>query len=205
MGKKAHFEHNDLSSWPLWLCLGAAAIIFLLTVNLFRVFVIAPKSQELDTLRVSLVEQKKQYKRNKEAIARLGQTRKEVALLEQARDEAKTFLPTQVSMPSLIDDIYQVARRNGIVFNHFTPADDIETDYHTIKPIVLSADAGFISMAHFMEEVIALKRIMHIHSISFTSEHANHDDRSNARRSNAPLKMTAHLRTYIFRENKETE
>lgn len=102
-------------------------------------------------------------------------------------------------MPSLVDSVYVSARDNGFVFDKFRPEKGIDTEFYRIEPISLSADVGYVSMSAFIEEVTTLKRIMNVHSVSFKAD-ANTDS-VDAKSSNTPLKMTAQLRTYIFKED----
>ncbi len=200
MAKQSKVDINDLSSWPLVLTLIVGAVIIALFVLLLKSFLADDVTAEVDSVAGKITQQGNTYKKNVEIVAMLPHIRKEVVELKLIRDEAKKFLPTQVSMPSLIDSVYLAARNNGIVFDKFTPEGDIKREFYTIKPISLSAETGYVSMSAFVEEVTTLKRIMNVQSVDFKAASKNGEYEKNA---NAPLKMTAQLRTYIFNDDEE--
>ncbi len=200
MAKQNKVDINDLSSWPLVLTLIAGAVIIALFVLLLKSLFVDDITAEVDGMAGKITQQTDIYKKNVEIIAMLPHIRKEVAELKLIRDEAKKFLPTQVSMPSLIDSVYLAARNNGIVFDKFTPEGDAKKEFYTIKPISLSTETGYVSMSAFVEEVTTLKRIMNVQSVSFATINKNGEYEKNA---NAPLKMTAQLRTYIFNDDED--
>lgn len=192
--QKSRIDPNDLSTWPLLVTAVIGVAIVALLVVLIKSFLVEKVTAEVEGVDKKISEQEKNYEKNIKIVALLPHVRKEVAELEIVRDEAKKYLPTKVSMPSLIDSIYIAARNNGIVFN-VTPEGDVKKEFYTIKPISLSAETGYNSMSSFVEEVTTLKRIMNVQSVSFTS--INKDYKKDA---NTPLKMTAQLRTYIFND-----
>ncbi len=201
---KGRVDLNDISTWTL-------PVIVVFVVAIVGLFIFAAKKlfvddvvAQKDSVNAQIVKEERQYAKNQEIIALLPHIRKEVAELEVVRDEAKKYLPTEVSMPALIDNVYLAARDNGIVFSKFTPEKDIDKDYYTIKPISLSAEVGYLSMSSFIEQVTTLKRIMNVQSVSFkrdTRRVKGNEKLSEA--SDEPLKMTAQLRTYIFKETLE--
>ncbi|MGY0399025.1 MAG: type 4a pilus biogenesis protein PilO [Ostreibacterium sp.] len=199
MAKKSNININDLSTWTLPLVLFSFIVIVVLLVYLAKEFFVDDVSGQIESKNVQIVKEEKTYATNRKIIALLPFVRKEVAALKVIRDDAKTYLPTQISMPSLIDNVYLSARNNGIVFSQFTPEKDIDTDFYTIKPISLSADVGYVSMANFIEEVTTLKRIMNVESVSF--ERTEDVGTLVNGGANSSLKMKAQLRTYIFKDD----
>lgn len=199
MAKKSNFDFKDLSTWTIPIVLIAAIVLVVLVGYFIKKVLVDDVTQTIISKDNQIVKEEQTYLKNQEIIALLPHIRKEVSELEIVRDQAKKFLPTEVSMPALIDNVYLAARDNGIVFSKFTPEKDIDTEFYTIKPIGLSAEVGYESMAAFIEQVTTLKRIMNIQSVSFESSvQANEQDEGVA---NEPLEMTAQLRTYIFKED----
>lgn len=192
--KRSSFNINDLSTWGWPVALLAGVVIIVITVVIIESFLVSGLTTAIDKKSTEISQAEKKYSKNKKILATLPQIRQEVKALEKVKDEAKAFLPTEVSMPNLIDSVYASARKNGIIFKSFTPQQDINTPYYTIKPISLSTSTGYLSMAAFIEEVTTLKRIMNVHSVSFSSQGKLEKD------ENVPLSVTAQLRTYIFKE-----
>ncbi|MBS9778494.1 MAG: type 4a pilus biogenesis protein PilO [Gammaproteobacteria bacterium] len=197
MASKNKLNINDLSTWPIALTLVFCAAIIALFIYMMDSFLVSPVSEEIAGKDKQIVKEEEQYARDKKIVALLPYIEKEVEKLKEAKEKAKEFLPTNVSMPSLIDNVYLAARNNGIVFTQVSPDRDIEEKYYTIKPLSLSANVGYLSMASFIEEVTTLKRIMNVDSVSFVAE----GDAGGYVNSNTPLVMTAQLRTYIFNDN----
>lgn len=202
MARKSNFNVNDLSTWSIPVLLFSCLVVIGLLAFSIKHFFVNDITDNISSTDLQVSKQEQEYLKNQKIIALLPHIRKEVAQLEKVRDEAKKFLPTQVSMPSLIDNVYLSARNNGIVFNKFTPEKDIEKEFYTIKPISLKAEIGYISMSDFIEEITTLKRIMNVHSVSFSSNEKK-DNFSDTK--NTPLQMTAQLRTYIFKDNDSTQ
>lgn len=192
--KLSSFNVNDLSTWGWPVASVVGLVIIAIIAYAMKSFLIDGITKQIDKQSAEIARVEQEYIKNKKILATLPQIRKEVKELEKAKNEAKKFLPTEVSMPNLIDSVYESARKNGIIFTSFTPGSDIDTPYYTIKPISLSASVGYLSMAEFIAEVTTLKRIMNVHSVSFSSSHTPDAE------ENVPLNMTAQLRTYIFKE-----
>lgn len=203
MAKRSNFNLNDLSTWNLPIALGFALVIALILAFLIKSFFIDEVTERIEATEREIAKQQSTYSSNKQTVAILPYIQKEIDALKVARDKAKKYLPTEVSMPSLVDSVYVSARNNGFIFNQYRPEKGIDTEFYTIRPISLSAEVGYISMSAFIEEVTTLKRIMNVHSVSFKSQ--SETTSSEARSANAPLKMTAELRTYVFKENSGNE
>lgn len=193
--KASSFNVNDLSTWGWPVAAGAGLLIIAILVYALKSLLIDNITREVDRKSSEISKVEQEYLRNKKILATLPHIRKEVSELEKIRDAAKKFLPTDVSMPNLIDNVYSSARKNSIIFKSFAPQADIETPYYTIKPVSLSTSTGYLSMAAFIEDVTTLERIMNVHSVTFTSK-----SKEPAEDENTPLNVTAQLRTYIFKE-----
>lgn len=199
MAKKSNFNLNDLSSWSLPVALLFAVIIAVGLFMLIKSFFINDVTTNIESIDSEIARQQSVYDKNKQTVAILPHIQKEIEALRTVRDKAKKYLPTEVSMPSLVESVYVSARDNGFVFDTQRPGQDIDTQFYTIKPMSLSADVGYVSMSAFIEEVTTLKRIMNVHSVSFKAK--NETSTVDAKSANMPLKMTAELRTYVFKEN----
>lgn len=200
MSRQRQFNYNDLSTWSWWFTGGIAVAIIGVLFFVLKAWFIDEVSAAVQLKKQAIVAEQKHYQTNKKMLSELPRIRGEIKALMAVYDVAKKYLPTDVSMPSLIDSVYRSARNNGIVFNTFAPQADIDMPFYTIKPITLSADVGFVDMAAFIEEVTTLKRIMNVHSVSFlrpANGAKNSADVGNV------LRMTAELRTYVFKENSD--
>lgn len=199
MAKKNSFNINDLSSWSLPIALLFATVIVAGLFVFIKSFFVDKVTTEIESIESEIYRQQNVYDKNKQTVAILPHIKKEIEALRTVRDKAKKYLPTEVSMPSLLNSVYVSARDNGFVFDTQRPGKDIDTQFYTIKPMSLSADVGYVSMSAFIEEVTTLKRIMNVHSVSFKS--SNKVNSIDAKSANMPLKMTAELRTYVFKES----
>ncbi len=202
MARKNNIDVNDLSTWPVIMSLLVAVVLAGGIFYLLKTLLVDDVIAQIESKNTKIVKLENQYKRDRQIVAILPQIRAEVKKLKEVQAHLQTFLPTKVSMPSLIDNVYLVGRNNGIIFDTLIPEKYIEKKYYSIKPISLKTEVGFESMASFIEEVTTLKRIMNVESVSFQvkSNDASH------RNTNAPLTMTAQLRTYVFKDtlsNKE--
>lgn len=200
MSRQRKFNYNDLSTWSWWFTTGVAVVIVCVLFFILKAWFVDEVSATVRLKKQAIIAEQQHYQTNKKMLSELPRIRGEIKALMAAYDVAKKYLPTDVSMPSLIDSVYRSARNNGIIFNTFAPQADIDMPFYTIKPITLSADVGFVNMAAFIEEVTTLERIMNVHSVSFIRS-------ANATKSNADvnneLKMTAELRTYVFKESND--
>lgn len=195
MAKKNSVNLNDLSTWTLPVILLAAAVIIGILFYIIKAALVEDVTKKIRTKAGQISKEEKTYAKNTKVLASLPQLREEIKTLETVRDEAKTYLPTEVSMPSLINYVDIAAEKNGINFNSFVPEKGKNSKFYTIMPISLTANVGYISMASFIEEVTTLKRIMNIQNVSFSR------GGSRNRNPNEPLSMTAKLTTYIFKDD----
>ncbi|MBS9783588.1 MAG: type 4a pilus biogenesis protein PilO [Pasteurella sp.] len=196
MARKNNVDVNDLSTWPVVMSLLFSLLIAIGIFYFIKTFLVDDISATISRKNNQIVQLENQYKKDRAIVAILPQIRQEVEKLKVIQAELKTYLPTKVSMPSLVDNVYLVGRNNGIVFDKLVPEKYIEEKYYSIKPISLKTQIGFESMAAFIEEVTTLKRIMNIDSVSFQ---VTDSDALLHKNANAPLTMTAQLRTYVFK------
>ncbi len=197
MARKNKVDINDLSTWPVMMSLLFALFIAAGIFYFAKTFLVDDITANIERTNNEIIQLENQYKSDRAIVAILPQIREEVKRLKEIQANLKTYLPTKVFMPSLIDNVYLVGRNNGIVFDKLVPEKYIEEKYYSIKPISLKAEVGFESMAAFIEEVTTLKRIMNIDSVSFQ---VGNDDVLLHKNANAPLTMTAQLRTYVFKD-----
>lgn len=192
--KKYRFDINDLSTWRLPVALGFAVLIGFAIFSFWKVLFINGAQKEIQQTNQLIEQQKKQYTDNQSLIMLIPSIKAEVKQLEQAKEAAKEILPTEVSMPALIDSIYSAARNNNIIFDQFTPESDIDEAFYVIKPISLSMVAHYSDVANFMEDISNLQRIITVHNMAFSVLGTASEE------SKQRLKVTAELRTYIFKD-----
>ncbi len=197
MARKNNIDINDLSTWPVVMSLLFALLIACGIFYFLKTFLVDDISATINRKNNEIIRLENQYKKDRAIVAILPKIREEVKRLKKIQENLKTYLPTKVFMPSLIDNVYLVGRNNGIVFNKLVPEKYIEEKYYSIKPISLKAEIGFESMAAFIEEVTTLERIMNIDSVSFQVQD---NDILLHKNANVPLTMTAQLRTYVFKD-----
>ncbi len=196
MARKDSINIKDYSTWPLLMSVVFAVLIAAVIFYLSKTFLTDDVSAQISRKDAEIVKQENQYKKDAPIAAIVPKLKEEVKRLKVIQEGLKKFLPTKVSMPSLVDDVYLVGRNNGIVFDKLVPKRYIEEKYYSIKPIALKAKVGFESMASFIEEVTTLERIMNVNAVNFKVE----GDQMLHKNANAPLKMTAELRTYVFKD-----
>lgn len=195
-------ELNNLSTWPIWFKVIVAAAITGAIFFIAKVVFLDDKKSELQGTESTYNKSKTNFATLQNEVADLDAIQNETNALELMLQDMLRYLPSNVEMPSLIDNVYESARENSIVFEQLSPEKDIEQTHYTIKPISLKANTGYNSMGSFIQKVTSLDRIMNIEGVTFKRGRGQNrdDNESDIDIQDLPLDMTAELRTYIFKD-----
>lgn len=181
------------STWSPALVATMAVAIIALIVGLSHWLFVADIAHQIERTKSQISEQKQLYQSNQQTLSKLPTIRREIDALEQTREALRAHLPTDLSMPLLLDNVYQVARDNHMVFSRLKPEANIDSHYYSIKPIRLQAQSGFIDSVAFIDAVSRLSRIVSVQNVSFSAEKNYQGEPNHA------LKTTIELRTYLLK------
>ncbi len=193
--RRLSFDLNDLSTWQSPVTVSISLLLGFAFFSFWKILFIDEVRTKIQQIQPIVTKQKQLYARNQSLISSIPAIEAEIEQFKTTKNLAKTFLPTEISMPSLIDSIYVAAQRNHIVFDELAPKEDINETFYFIKPITLTAVADYSSILGFAEDIANSKRIITIHNMTLTAPVEDTKDKKQQ------LKMTAELRTYIFKEN----
>lgn len=130
-------------------------------------------------------------------VANIDAYRAQIKELEQMLGDMLKQLPTKTEMPTLLEDISNQGRANGLVFSQFRPLDEVSRGFYAAKPIQIKAQATYHQFGAFVGSVAALPRIVTLENVSMSGIAVKDYNRDSAE----PLTIEATLQTYRYTED----
>jgi len=101
-----------------------------------------------------------------QAIANnLNQYRREKELLEQQLAKALAELPEEANIEALVESLYEIASKAGIVLNSIEPKGENRADFYAAIPLAIQTVGNYHEIAVFFDAISKLKRIVNITGI----------------------------------------
>lgn len=156
---------------------------------------------ELDEVRAKETALREEFVIKQKVVANIDAYRAQLRQLETMLAGLLRQLPTRTQMPKLLEDVSDLGRTNGLVFQQFKPLDEIPRDFYAVRPIALKATASYHQFAAFISAVSALPRIVTLENATLTAQKINDVNRDVAE----PLTIEATLQAYRYLDESGTE
>ncbi len=192
---------NDLSKWPMWLRLLMAVLLGFVIFMALRFFFVSKLEDEVASSQAALIKKKGVFIKDQNIVANLSGIRSDAKKLEKKLNILKKYLPAESDINNLIETLYKKGVENGINITLFEKGIDSkkESAFYTVKTFKLKTKAGYLAMTSFVHDISSLEQIMHFDSIAM--EHLKNKKIYDGT-SDAPLEVSATLKTYIFNGGK---
>ncbi|MGF1528579.1 MAG: type 4a pilus biogenesis protein PilO [Candidatus Competibacterales bacterium] len=192
-------DFNNIGSWP-W-----AAKVVLLLLAMAAVgaggywYIIKDQREALAGVEREEEQLRAEFQRKQSVMANIESYQQQLQELEAILAELLEQLPSRTEMPNLIDDISELGRRNGLVFQLFKPGNEERRDFYVARPINLEARATYHEFGDFISDVSALDRIVTLENARVL----NPSGRAGADAPDGVQTIAATLQIYRYLEENE--
>lgn len=149
-------------------------VIFVATLLIFGgafiYFGYMPKSAEIDQVRNRVHDLERKLQVAKIRAKNIDRIREEYAQTEAKLKEAMKLLPDKKEIPSLLKTITQKGIDSKLEFILFIPGKEMPRNFYMDIPVQIEVRGQYREVAHFLDRVRQMERIVNIRNISMKPE-----------------------------------
>lgn len=163
-----NLSFNEIGSWPLAaraLLLGFVALIIVGGGYWFHA---KDLLAELDSRRTQEIQLRQEFQEKQAIAANLDAYRARLEQLEELLDDLVRQLPTGTEMPDLLEQVSNLGRTNGLIFQLFRPESERRQDFFAVVPISIRATGSYHQFGAFISSVSAMERIVTLENATLT-------------------------------------
>lgn len=160
---------GDLSKLPPKQKLIAVVVVSALVVAGYYYLYFVEAKKRVDALEAEL-QQKSRTIQEQEVIARnLPTFRLQVTRLEEDLKLLLDQLPNSAELPSLLNNLSELARESRLDVLKFTPRPEVKKDFYADIPVAIAVQGNYKSFIVFADKVSHLPRIVNLSDIAFST------------------------------------
>lgn len=181
-------DFNDIGSAPKPVRAILLVIIFLLVLAGGYYYTISGQLATQQQMQHQEQNLKKQFIFKAKRAANLRAYTSQLKTMRKSFGKLLQQLPNKTEIPGLLVDISQAAISNGLQIELFQPQSEKRKGFYAIKPIHIQATGTYLDIAHFVNQVASLSRIVTLNDIQIhpTGRHSSE------------LKFSAIAKTYRY-------
>lgn len=193
-------DFGDLETWPNTFKVFGALLVAIGIIYAAYHFKVIEQRQTLKTAVTKETALRDEFKEKKALAINLEAYKAQKIEAEDMFSVLKEQLPSETEIPDLLVDVTQLGLSRGLVFEQFEPRNEVGKGFYKEKPVKIIVSGKYHEMANFVSDVAALSRIVNVDDFEITRKKGASKKDSNA--TNAPLKMSALIKTYFYEEEK---
>ncbi len=143
-------------------------VILIVVLILFFRFSYSENQNKIARLKKNLDSLQIEVQKTEAAKARLPELQAKIARLEIEWEKAKTMLPKQKELPSLIQQISNSGAKAGVSFSLFKPSGPLEKKDYSEIPVQIKVVCGYHQLGRFLSNLGNLPRIVNVPSVKIT-------------------------------------
>lgn len=183
-------DFNQAGAWPVGVKFIAYVLVFVVIVGAGLQFLVRDKHTALQDEIAKEQDLKDEYRRKAFQVASLDALRKQMNDVEERFAELLKQLPTDKEVPGLLEDITEIGRQAGLVFNLIALQPEKKEQFYVELPIRIQVKGTYHQMGEFVSGVAAIKRIVTLHNFSLKPS------------GDAELSMEISAKTYRYDDSK---
>lgn len=188
------FDINDLDVnnagiWPAPVKAIVLLIVFGLVLGGGYWFFVKDQYAQLDQVKKTEVDLRKQYENKAYKVANLDVFKKQMVEMEETFGALVKQLPSDTEVPGLLEDITNTAVGNGLSLQEVKLQPEQKKDFYVELPINIRVSGTYHELASFVSSVASLPRIVTLHDFTITPKSGESD----------VLDMQVQARTYRYR------
>lgn len=170
--------------------LGMALFLLAVPVIIYAVLFYMPYIQEKKTLAEQKNSLEWELTTARAKVSRLPQLEKELAEAKKMFNSKAALLPATKEIDKLLKDISALGTAAGLEFLSFKPMPEQPDDFYEKIPISISLKGGYHNIAHFLDSVSKLERIVSVGDMKMYAPTLENEEMT--------LKADCQLMTYRF-------
>lgn len=200
LDKAKNFDFGDLDinqagQWPVLIKASFWMLVVIALVVAGYFFNIKESIQRFESLKVEEQQLKEDFGRKAFQAANLEALKGQLVQMQEAFAEMLKQLPRDTEVPSLLEDITNVAIDSGLTIETIKLLPEVQTEYYVELPINIEVEGGYHDFGAFVSGVAALPRIVTLHDFSIDTL-----DKLSAGSIEEKLKLTITAKTYRYRD-----
>lgn len=200
LDKAKNFDFGDLDinqagQWPLLIKASFWVLVAVALVVAGYFFNIKESIQRFESLQVQEQKLKEDFGRKAFQAANLEALKGQLVQMQEAFAEMLKQLPRDTEVPSLLEDITNIAIDSGLSIETIKLLSEVQTEYYVELPINIEVEGGYHDFGAFVSGVAALPRIVTLHDFSIETL-----DKLSAGSIEEKLKLTITAKTYRYRD-----
>ncbi len=193
-------DPNSAGQWPFLVKAIIWLLLIVIVIILGYFFDIEEKIKQLEGMQQEEITLKENFERKAFQAANLEQLKEQLVQMEEAFAEMLKQLPRDTEVPSLLEDITNVAIDSGLTIQGIKLAQEVPTEYYIELPINIEVTGGYHDFGAFVSGVAALPRIVTLHDFVISTES---QQKSGSVEESLKLAITA--KTYRYKEAGQEE
>ena len=124
-------------------------------------FLLKPKMAEIDKLRATLEEKKKDLEEAKKIVARYVEFKKRADTVQRELEWIQSRIPKSIEKTKLVEAVGLIQNRSGVSLTSFTfGGAGVAKDNYVEIPLTLRISTNFDGLLHFLKEVCLSSNFM---------------------------------------------
>jgi type IV pilus assembly protein PilO len=189
---------NQAGQWPLLIKVAAWVIVIILIVGGSYLFAIKDSIARLEGMQREEIQLREDFGRKAFQSSNLEALKGQLLQMQEAFAEMLKQLPRDTEVPSLLEDITNVAIDSGLSIETIKLLAEVQTEYYVELPINIEVQGGYHDFGSFVSGVAALPRIVTLHDFSIATV-----ERQSAGSIEEKLKLSITAKTYRYTDTEE--
>ena len=141
---------------------GALLLVIVIIVAVYYVMVYMPHVDTMESLYREFNSKKSEFSNMVVRVREKGQYQEEVEALRRDLSVAKTMLPNQKEIPSLLKKLSDEAEKFGLEVYYFEPLAERKKEYYAEVPVSMKVKGSFHEVLGFFDSLNKLARIVNV-------------------------------------------
>jgi type IV pilus assembly protein PilO len=156
---------DNIRDWPIKQKVGALAALILVVFVLDYVYILKPRSEEIDEMKTQLATDQKTLEEKRLKVDARGEEEKKIKALQADVKRAEARLPEGREIADLLSNIAASARSVGLDLTLFRQKPEAYSEFYADVPVQMEMRGTYHELAAFMDRVKRLDRIVNVSDI----------------------------------------
>jgi type IV pilus assembly protein PilO len=184
---------GGMGDWS-WIGKGILVALIIVIVLVGGYFIVIRKQLDtLDQARQTEVTLRHKFKQKQPLAANLEAYQAQLKLMHKKFDKLLQQLPSRTEIDSLLADVSQTAKEDGLSQKLFQPGAEKKREFYVLKPIKMAYTGSWEQISKFVSDVSSLPRIVTLRNFQLHPEKKSD--------SGTDLAFTVTAETYSYRSD----
>jgi type IV pilus assembly protein PilO len=156
---------DNIRDWPIKQKVAALAALILVVFVLDYVYILKPRSEEIDEMKTQLAVDQKTLEEKRLKVDARGEQEQKIKALQADVKRAEARLPEGREIADLLSNIAASARSVGLDLTLFRQKPEAYSEFYADVPVQMEMRGTYHELAAFMDRVKRLDRIVNVSDI----------------------------------------